>query len=134
MAADNFTATLSIQYTPPGSPANSGVASFASGGTYQAGQAGTIDVTSAATIGEVFPIPFGSVAAAKMLIVRNGLSAEVGVRLNGAGSNTFNVPPGGEFAYIVPTAPLAVPLTSVSLVTTAVPVSTERAIFAIFGD
>lgn len=134
MAADNFTATLNLQYTPPGAPVNSGVAALSAAGTYQAGQAGTVDVPTGGTIGDTFDIPFGSVAKAKMLVVKNGLSSEVGVRLNGAGANNFNVPPGGVFAYVVPTAPLAVPLDSAELVITAVPSAIERVLFWCFGD
>lgn len=134
MAADNFTATLNLVYTPPGSPAGSGVAALAQAGTYQAGQAGSIDVPPGTTVATVIPIPFGSVSAAKMLVVKNNMANEVGVRLNGAGSNTFNIPPGGFFAYVVPTTPGAVPLTSASIVTTVDPSTTDRTNFYVLGD
>jgi hypothetical protein len=134
MSADAFTATLNLQYTPPGAPANSGVAALAVGGTYNAGQSGTIDVTTGSTVGQVIPIPFGSVVAGKLVVIRNNLSAEIGVRLNGAVANNFNVPPGGMLAYAAPTAPGAVPLTRVDIVLTAVPVVTERTVYWTLGD
>ncbi len=134
MAADNFSVTLNLQYTPPGSPANSGVAAFPVAGTYQAGQSGTVDVPTTASVGDIISIPFGSVAAAKLVVLRNNLSAEVGVRLNGAVANNFNIPPGGEFIYAVPTAPGAVPLSQMDIVLTAVPTVKERIIYLTLGD
>ena len=134
MAADNFTAALNLQYTPPGSPANSGVASLPVQGTYNAGQSGTIDVPTTATIGDIYPIPFGSVQAGKLVDIRNNLSAEVSVKLNGSGSVNFNIPPGGEFAYLAPTAPTASPLASASVILTAIPLVTERFSYFVFGD
>jgi hypothetical protein len=134
MAADNFTVALNLQYTPPGSAVNSGIAALPAAGTYQAGQAGTVDVPTTANVGDVYPIPFGSVQAGKLVVIRNNLSAEVSVKLNGSGSVNFNIPPGGEFMYAAPTAPGANPLTSVSLVLTAVPTVVERLIYFVLGD
>lgn len=134
MSADNFTSTLTLAYTPPGAPVNSGVASLALGGTYQAGQAGSIDVPSGTTVGTALDVPFGSVAKAKLLVVKNNLSSEIGVRLNSAVANNFNVPAGGIFSYVAPTAPTAVPLTAVELITTVDPTATERVLFWVFGD
>lgn len=134
MAADNFSVSLNLQYTPPGAPANSGVAAIPSAGTYNAGQAGTIDVPSSVTIGDILPVPFGSVAAGKLVVLKNNLSADVSVKLNGSSPVNFNLPPGGVFMYAAPTAPGASPMTSVSLVLTAVPTVTERVSFWIMGD
>lgn len=134
MAADNFSATLNLQYTPPGAPVNSGVAALPVAGTYNAGQSGTIDVPTTVMIGDVLPVPFGSVAAGKLVVIRNNLSAEVGIRLNGAVANNFNLPPGGTFMYAAPTAPGAVPLARVDLVLTAVPTVVERIQYWTTGD
>jgi hypothetical protein len=136
MAASTFNSTLNIQYTPPSAPANSGVASLVVGGTYNGGQAGSIDVPTTIVVlpPTVIPVPFGSVAAAKLLVIRNKMSSEIGVRLNGAVANTFNVPAGGEFIYSVPTAPLAIPLTSVDIVPTVAPTVVEQVDYWCFGD
>lgn len=135
MAAVNFTSTLSLQYTPPGAPVNSGVASLAVNGTYQAGQSGYVDIPPGTVVASVLPIPFGSVSAAKVLIVQNKGANEVGVRLNGHSVNDFNIPPGGSFAYIVPSEPGAVPLTSASIVTIVDPTTNPDAVyFWCFGD
>lgn len=134
MPAQNFTSTLSLQYTPPGAPVNSGVASLAAGGTYQAGQAGYIDIPPGTVVGTAFPVPFGSVSAAKVLVVRNNSAQEIGVRLNGAVANNFNIPAGGEFAYVVPSAPVSAPLTQVVIVTTVDPTATDTVLFWCLGD
>ena len=134
MAADNFSATFTFTYTPPNAPVNSGVASLAVSGTYQGGQAGSVDVPPGTTVGTVLSIPFGSVAAAKVLVIRNNMSSEVGIRLNGSGSNNFNIPAGGQIVYLVPTTPVAVPLTAASIITIVDPTAIERVNFWVFGD
>lgn len=134
MAADNFNATLNLKYTPPGAPAGSGVAALTSAGTYQAGQAGTTDIPPGTVVGASFSIPFGSVTAAKLFVIRNNASSEISVKLNGSASPVFNIPPGGEFVYSAPTAPGAVPLTSVAFLTTEDPTTTERVLWWCFGD
>lgn len=136
MAASTFNSTLNIQYTPPSAPANSGVASLLVGGTYNGGQAGSIDIPTTIVVSPptVIPVPFGSVAAAKLLVIRNNMSSEIGVRLNGAVSNTFNLPPGGEFVYAAPTAPGAIPLTSADVIPTVAPTVIEKIDYWCFGD
>lgn len=136
MAASTFNSTLNIQYTPPSAPANSGVASLLVGGTYNGGQAGSIDVPTTIVVSPptVIPVPFGSVDAAKLLVIRNNMSSEIGVRLNGAITDTFNLPPGGEFIYAAPTAPGAIPLTSADVVPTVVPTVIEKIDYWCFGD
>ncbi len=132
--ADNFTAALNLTYTPPGAPAGSGVAALAQAGTYQAGQAGTVDVPPGTTVATVLPIPFGSVAAAKLLVIKNNGANEIGVRLNASGSNNFNIPAGGMIAYAVATAPVAVPLTAASIITTVDPTTVDRIQYWTLGD
>lgn len=131
---DTLTLNLSLVYTPPAAPANSGQASLAVTHTYNASNVGSIDVPNGTVVGTVFPIPFGSLTAAKTLVIRNNLTAEVGVRLNGAVANNFNIPAGGELVYSAPTAPLAVPITAAALVTTVDPTALERCVFMVFGD
>lgn len=131
---DTLTLNLSMVYTPPAAPANSGQASLAVTHTYNASAVGTIDIPPTTVVGTSFSVPFGSVSAAKTLVIRNNMTSELGVRLNAAGANNFNIPPGGEFVYSAPIAPLAVPITAVALITTVDPTTLERVIFAIFGD
>jgi hypothetical protein len=134
MAADNFTATLNLQYTPPGAPANSGVAALPVQGTYNAGQSGTIDVPTTAQVGDSFAVPFGSVQAAKLVVLKNNLSSEIAVKVNGASAVSFNIPPGGEFMFSIPTAPGANPFAALSFALTAAPTLVERISYFVFGD
>ncbi len=134
MAADNFNATLNLKYTPPGSPPGSGVAALVVAGTYQAGQSGSTDVPPGTVVGTAFAIPFGSVTAAKLFVIRNNTSSEISIKLNSSGSANFNIPAGGEFVYSAPTAPDAVPLTAVSFLTTVDPTEIERVLWWCFGD
>lgn len=134
MAADNFTATLSLQYTPPGAPVNSGVATLAAVGTYNANSVGTVDVPPGTVVGTTFSIPFSSIAAAKLCVIRNNMSSAIGIRINGAVANNFQVAAGGEFMYASPAAPGSDPLTSIVVVTTVDPTQIERISYWVFGD
>jgi hypothetical protein len=125
---------LSLVYTPPAAPANSGQAALASTHTYNSFNVGSIDVPNGTVIGTTFDIPLGSVEDLKTLMIRNNMTSEIGVRLNAAVANNFNIPAGGTFVYSVPTAPLAVPITEAVLVTTADPTNLERILFWAFGD
>lgn len=132
--ADSFNVNLSLQYTPPGSAANSGVSNLAVTGTYEAGQAGSIDIPNGTVVGTEFAVPFGSVAVPKLLMIKNNMTSEVGVRLNGAVADDFKVPAGGVLCYAVPTGPTVDPISALSIATTVDPTNTERANFWLFGD
>ncbi len=134
MAAKNFTSTLSLQYTPPSAPTNSGVATLAVTGTYNGGQSGTIDVPNGTTADTSFSVPFGSLASAKLLVIRNNMSTDIAVRLNGAVADSFRIAAGGQFAYMAPTAPSTVPITSAIVRNSADPTATEEIQFWAFGD
>jgi hypothetical protein len=128
------TVTASVQWTPPSAPANSGNATFNVVAQVNAQNVGQIDVQTTDAPATVFALPFGSVAAAKVLVIKNMMSSEVGVRINGAVANNFRVPAGGMVVYAAPVAPGAEPWTSVSVVTTATPAAIENVQFFIYGD
>lgn len=137
MAASIATVGLTVQWTPPAAAVSSGNSSFSTQLQYQAQNVGNIDVPTTAAPATVFAIPMGSVDQAKCIIIRNALSADVGVRLNGAVADNFRLASGAEWALVSPTAPTGAPLglvTSVSIVTTATPLSIEQVFFFIFGD
>ena len=127
-------ATLSLQYTPPSAPANSGSAVFQLTASFNAQNVGQIDVNPVDLPAAIFVIPFGSVAKAKILVIKNLLSADVGVRLNGAVADTFQLSTQGEFAYICQTAPTTTPVISASIVLTASPLAIETLQYWVFGD
>lgn len=131
---DTLTLNSSLIYTPPAAPANSGLGSLAVTHTYNASAVGTIDVPNGTVVSTVIPVPFGSVSAAKTLIIKNNMTSEIGVRINGSVTNILNIPAGGKLEYSAPTAPVAVPITSASIVNTVDPTALERVQFFVFGD
>jgi len=132
--ATNVTVTASLQWTPPSAPANSGTATFNVVASVNAQNVGQVDVQTADVPGTVFPMPFGSVQAAKVMCVKNMMSSEIGVRLNGHVTNDFRVPAGGMVMYAAPVGPNAEPIASASIVTTASPAAIENVQFFIYGD
>jgi hypothetical protein len=134
MAVATFTVACSVVFTPPGANVNSGQSSFPSQGTYGAQCSGNIDVPSGTVLGTSYSIPFGSVAAAKLLIVKNMMSSDIAVRLNGAVTDTFRIAAGGEFMYASPATPSGTPLASALFMTTASPTADEQVLFVTLGD
>lgn len=128
------TVTASVQWTPPSAPANSGNATFSVVAQVNAQNVGQVDVQTTDAPASLFPMPFGSVAAAKVLIIKNMMSSEVGIRINGAVANNFRVPAGAVVIYAAPVAPGAEPWTSATIVTTATPAAIENVQFFIYGD
>ena len=133
--ANPVTISVSLQWTPPGAAANSGLSSFGTTATYNAQNVGEIDVQPTATPATVIPISFGAVSAAKMIMIRNMTSAEVGVRLNGAVADTLSLPAGSCISFSSATTPVGTPLTSASIVLTTPSVTTiEKVYYYVFGD
>ncbi len=130
----NVTVNASVQWTPPSAPANSGNATFNVVAPCNAQNVGQIDVQTTDAPNTSFAIPFGSVAAAKILIIKNMLSAEIAVRLNGSGSDNFRIAAGGVLMYSAPIAPGSTPLSSVTVLTTASPSVIENVQFFVYGD
>lgn len=129
----NFTTSQGIQWTPPGAAANSGNSTLSTQGTENAQSVGKIDVVPATPIGAI-PVPFGMVGAAKLCVIQNLMSTEIGIRLNGHLTNDFTLGPGQRFSVDGPVAGSTTPLTSVEVVTTAAPATTEFINWWIFGD
>jgi len=130
----NFSTSQGIQWTPPGAATNSGNSTLTTQGTENAQSVGTLDIPNGTTIATVFPVPFGTVEAAKLCVVQNLMSSEIGVRLNGHGTDDFTLGPGQRFSLDGATAGATTPLISVDIVTTADPASTEQVNFWILGD
>jgi len=130
----NFSTSQGIQWTPPGASANSGNSTLTTQGTENAQSVGKLDIPPGTTISTVFPIPFGTVDAAKVCVVQNQMSSEVGVRLNGHVTDDFTLGPGQRFCIDGATAGSTTPLTSVDIVTTVDPATTEQINYWVFGD
>lgn len=84
--------TLAIVYTPPASPQNSGNASIAVPISFEAQNVGTMDIPAGTPSGTVLQIPFGSIAAAQVVVVRNLTSNAIGVKINGSGADLVEAP------------------------------------------
>jgi hypothetical protein len=79
------TVRLQLTYTPPAAASNSGVPVIDTPIVYEAQNVGTLDIPPGIAVGTVFQIPFGSIAGAQLLMIKNGTSNSVGVKINGAG-------------------------------------------------
>jgi len=134
MAAKTFTITVGLQYTPPAAPDNSGVSTLGTAGSINAQNVGTIDIPSGTVVGTVMGIPFGSISASSAILIKNYMTSSIGVRLNGAVADDFEIAPSGEFMLSGSTAPSVTPLTQVDIVTTADPTTTEQIMYWLFGD
>jgi len=134
MPASQFTVTLGVQFTPPSAPVNSGVSTFGAQGNCDAQNVGTIDVPTTMTPPTTYDIPFGSVASASMVLVKNNMTAAVGLKINGSVTVNFDLAPGAIFMMAGPTASAGVPLISVSATVTAAPTATEQLSYFVFGS
>lgn len=132
--ANQFSVSGTIVYTPPLAAPNSGAASLSTQGVYNAQNVGSVDVPAGTTTATSFSVPFGSVGAASVVIVRNQMSTPINVRLNGSGTDTFELAPGAMFRYESPTTPATTPITAVECITTAEPTAIENIFYWIFGD
>jgi len=134
MAATQFTLTLGIQYTPPSAPTNSGVSTLGTSGTSNAQSVGHVDIPNGTVIGTVFSIPVSSISAVKCVVIKNNMLSDIGVRLNGAVADEFEIAPGGEFMLSGSAAGGTTPITQVDIVTTADPAATEQVSYWLYGD
>jgi len=132
--ADQLTTATSVTYTPPKAAANSGQSTLGTSGVYNAAAVGSIDIPNGTIVGTVFSIPFNSVDNAKTVIIRNDMTSDVGVRLNGAVADNFELAPSGEMIISNPVAPGTTPITQIDVVTTADPTNLERLFYFVFGD
>lgn len=126
--------SVGIQWTPPGSAANSGNSTLTSVGTENSQSVGKIDIPAATVAPATYVVPFGSVSAAKTVIIQNLMSTEIGVRLNGAVADNFTLGAGQTFIISGPVAGTTVPITAASVLTTDAPTEVEYVNFWIFGD
>jgi hypothetical protein len=134
MSVQTVSLSVGVLWTPPFAALNSGNSSFNLSAQYNAQNVGQIDIPGATSTPTIFPIPFGTVASCKVLIVKNSMSSDIGIRYNSAGSNEFQVAPGGVVMVAMPQSPVANPVTAISVVTTAIPGATECCSFWIYGD
>lgn len=135
MAATQFTITLGLQYTPPGTPTNSGVATLGTQGTANAQSVGVIDVPTLVVPPLDYDIPFGSIASATMALVKNLTANPIGLKFNGSITVNYTLAPGAIWMMAGPIAPTGTPLTAIAATVTVAPLTvTESLLYWIFGD
>jgi hypothetical protein len=94
---------------------------------------GAIDVPDAETSATAHVVPFGSVAKATCVVVKNLTGQALECTENGV-VVTKNIPIGGVYVYGGPNFPAAQPLVSLSLKTTAAQVDAGTIAYHVFGD
>jgi len=132
--SSTVTVSRTIQFTPPSAPVNSGTGTISTQAIYNSQNVGDIDVQITDASGTSFSIPFGSVGAAKVAIVKNLMSADIGIRINGSVADNFKLPSGGVFSYESSSAPGSDPLSSITVITTATPTQISNISYWVFGD
>lgn len=130
----NSTVTLGLTYSPPGAPVNSGAVSYSVTATSRAQSVGQIDIGSDASGGEQFSIPFGSISAAKIAVVKNTSASSYLLLINGAPA--FRIPAGGEFAFAATTSSAVDGVESLTVEVITVPASGtyDYIQYFIYGD
>jgi hypothetical protein len=128
-----FSATL--QWTPPSAPVNSGQSSFSLQLSYNAQNVGAIDVPASTPPATVYDIPFGAVSKAKLIVVKNFMTSDVDLSINGS-LDLISIAPSGMVMYGAPADPTtgAHPIASASVKTLDTPSNLGRIEYWIYGD
>jgi len=134
LAQSIVSASLGLAWTPPFALPNSGNSTFNLQAMCSAQNVGQIDVPQATAPADIIAIPFGTIVHCLFFIIKNGMSSDIGVRLNGSATDNFHIPSGGTVAILSPQAPMITPLSSASIVTTATPGTTEIVSFWLYGN
>ena len=131
--ASTATFTASVQYSPPSGPANSGSATFSIASSHAAQNVGNLDIPAGTPPGTTFSVPFGSVGSAKLLIIKNSMSSEIGFRMNGSG-DLYRITASGMAAFSMPSSPTVAPITDATIVVYGSPTVIEVVQTFVFGD
>lgn len=109
---------------------------------YTSEVAGTIDVPDTTAAAHDYSVPFGAIATecTCALIVnntKNGVNpgTDLGVKINGAASESHRIPPGGALLIAAPLAATGTPrLTSLHLIVKTTQAGDGQIAFFLFGD
>ncbi len=122
------TAALSLRYIAPGDVSST----LAMGAVvaYNGSAGGFIDVPLGATIGTAYAVPFGSVAAPKLIAIQNNTEAAVQVAVNGS-EDVWDL---GAGDLMVLGGPAAVGITAVSAILKGTQAAAGQIAFVVLGD
>jgi pectate lyase len=128
-----FTGTL--QWTPPAAPTNSGQSSFSVQASYNAHNVGSLDIPSGTAPATEIQIPFGQVNEARFMVVKNLMTTDVDLKLNGS-VDLITLPPQGQHMWICPVdlTDGANPLTEASITVLTSPTVVQNILFWVYGD
>jgi len=133
--ANTAVTSISVQWTPPSAPVNSGQSTFTLQASYNAQQVGQQDVPSGTPPATVFTVAFGSVNKAKLLVIKNLMTSDVDVRINGS-LDAVTLSPQSMFIYGGLTDPTTGvhPITAATVTTLVTPTNLETFQTFVFGD
>lgn len=116
MAAYTLTATLALRYTAPGgSTINSAVVVTV---PYDGLESAIVDIPDETAAETEYELSFGSVESPTAVFVSNTGNQDLGVRINTAVADEYQIAPGTGQLIAMPAAAGANPITALSLVTT----------------
>jgi hypothetical protein len=121
-------AALSLRYIAPGNV--SSTMTMAAVLAYVGSAAGFIDVPEAAVDGTSYAVPFGSVAAPKLVAVQNNTLLPVEISIN-ASEDVWNL---GAGDLMILGGPTALGITSVSAILTGTQTADGQIAFVVLGD
>lgn len=100
---------------------------------YQASSESTIDIPDATAAATDFDVPFGSVASATAVLLKNQGNQALDVSFGASEDVAFELPPGAMVLYASPTDPTT-PLASITVTTTAEQDGEGKVACMVFGD
>lgn len=128
----NAALNASLNYISPGNTV-SAITMLTCVSPYTSVSQGTIDVPAATADNTTFPVSFGSVGSATLIYIVNKTEAAIGVRLQGAVADQFEIAPLGFLLQAMPDN-VATPIDEIVVVTTALQVAAGTVEFVIVGD
>ncbi len=121
-------ASLSLRYIAPGNV--SSTMTMAAVLAYVGSAAGFIDVPEAAVDGTSYAVPFGSVAAPKLVAIQNNTLLAVEIAIN-ASEDVWTL---GAGDLMILGGPAALGITSVSVILTATQDADGQVAYVVLGD
>lgn len=122
------TAALNLRYIAPGN--SSSVAALAATIDYVGSSSGFLDIPEGAADGDSFAVPFGSVAAPKMIALQNNTLTAKEIAIN----ESEDVWTLGAGDMLVLGGPTAVGITSVDVIETVLSTADGTVAFVVLGD
>lgn len=128
----NASLSALLNYISPGNT-TPGSTSITCVSPYTSVSQGTIDVPAATADNATFNVAFGSVGSATLIYILNKTESAIGVRLQGAVADQFEIAPLGFLLQCMPDN-VTTPIDEIVVTTTALQVAAGTVEFVIVGD